>query len=457
MPKEVQTVLATYCVDCHGAKGRGNVQLTNLESLKPNERLDTLNKVQDQLFFKMMPPAARDQPGTKKWPVLRHVVRGELRQHKASKLDDRLPYPDAGNYVDHAALFDGTNRDKPFTPARRWLVSPQIFDERVLDVFKLEGREREQLRRTGFHGVTNPFVLPDHAVRYYDLQALDGGHLLVMLTNAKWIASKQLRRADEGRRPESGTRRPQRQVVPEDDAGRVRGDHRQKSCPDGRRDPCGRANTVRLRPAAAGERSAGVCAVHPRRHQAGRQHGGAGADAQGGGGDGVRVPAGVRRGRGGRVRPHPAVPSEAAYAIAYALGDHGPNPQLLAARESQLAAKASFYEREVLRLLADKKYYAGPVDKSLGLRSTTATHPPAGCFFREFLDTPPRVRCSRTRSVRTAITMSHRGGTRTPGHLVDEADALVDWAISQDGPVRDAAHHRTSLFTTTWTTRRAKR
>ena len=51
----------------------------------------------------------------------------------------------------------------------------------------------DQARQNGFYGVTNPFVLPDHSgVRDYDVSALNGGHLLIMLDNAKWIAEKQL-------------------------------------------------------------------------------------------------------------------------------------------------------------------------------------------------------------------------------------------------------------------------
>jgi hypothetical protein len=57
VPKEVQTILTTYCVECHGARGgKGNVRLAGWENFTLNERLEVLNKVQDQLFFQMMPP-----------------------------------------------------------------------------------------------------------------------------------------------------------------------------------------------------------------------------------------------------------------------------------------------------------------------------------------------------------------------------------------------------------------
>lgn len=442
VPAEVQNVLATYCVDCHGVNGRGNVDLANLKSLKPNERLDVLNKVQDQLFFKMMPPAAKDQPGADEAQILRAWVRAELRRHKASKLDDRLPYPDAGNYVDHAALFDGTNREKPFTPARRWLVSPQIFHERVLDVFHLEGREREQIKRSGFHAVTNPFVLPDHAgVRYYDLHRLDGGHLLVMLANAEWIASKQLQ------------------------AGRLKGGDA-KGTPDDRKDTWYPKTTPAAFQAIIAKKDAPTddeirAAVQTQfecvlRRPASENEAKAyvqftrGAIQLGGNTEGLRQMLKAvllesefvyrlefGEGKADAYGRMPLSPREAAYAIAYALGDRGPDPLLLkAARDGRLLTKAD-YEREVLRLLADKTYYAGAVDRSLGLRqSTTATHPRLVRFFREFFGYPAAVKVFK--DVKRAdghYVNADRGTTNTPGHLVDEADALVDWVLSQDRAV----------------------
>lgn len=440
VPQEVQAVLETYCVDCHGGKSR-NVRLTNLESLKLNERLDVLNKVQDQLFFKMMPPAAKDQPGAKEAQTLHTWVREELRQYRASKLDDRLPYPDAGNYVDHAALFDGTNRDKPFTPARRWLVSPQIFEERVLDVFQLEGREREQFKRTGFYGVTNPFVLPDHSgVRYYDLQALDGGHLLVMLTNAEWIAGKQLQAA----RVKSG------------DAKGTPDDPKDKWSP--KTPATFEAIVVKKAAPTEDELRAAVqtqfeCVL---RRSASETEVKAyvkftrDAIQLGGNTEGLRQMLKAvllesefvyrlefGEGKADEYGRMSLSPREAAYAIAYALGDRGPDAQLLkAARDGRLTTKAD-YEREVLRLLADKAYYAGPVDRSLGLiQSTTATHPRMVRFLREFFGYPTAVKVFKDgKRADGHYVNADRGTTNTPGHLIDEADALVDWALSRDRSV----------------------
>lgn len=190
VPDNVQSVMANRCMDCHtGESAEGSVRFDNLVTQPLPARLELLNRAQDQFFFELMPPADAEQPTRSERTLLADWLRSELQKHNASKLDEKLRHPSYGNFVDHDKLFSGTITDKPFTPARRWLVSPQIFLERVNAVFQLEGRARQ----ASFYGVTNPIVLPDHSgIRYYDTTALDGGHLLVMLNNAQWISQKQI-------------------------------------------------------------------------------------------------------------------------------------------------------------------------------------------------------------------------------------------------------------------------
>ncbi len=76
-------------------------------------------------------------------------------------------------------------------------------------------------------------------------------------------------------------------------------------------------------------------------------------------------------------------PREASYAISYALGDWGPDSILTqAAVEGRLNSKTD-YEREVVRLLADEKYYQGQIDPAIN-DSTVVSHPKIIRFFREF-------------------------------------------------------------------------
>ncbi len=442
VPKGVQAVLTTHCVDCHGVKASGGVRLDDLAELKPNERLDTLNKVQDQLFFHMMPPPKEARMAAGEVKVLADWVRIELRAHKASKLDDRLPYPDAGNYVDHTALFDGSNTDKPFTAARRWLVSPQTFAERVLDVFQLEGKERDTFRRSGFYGVTNPFVLPDHpGVRYYDLTPLNGSHLLVMLTNAEWIATKQLHAA----RVKAG------------DAKALPDDPKDKWAPKATPAAFEAVATKKTAPTddeikAAVQTQFGLVLQRKATDTELGQYLDLtrAAIKVAGNSEGLRQVLKavllesefVYRLEFGAGQPDesgrvPLSPREAAYAIAYALGDRGPDAALLKAADSGKLTTPADYEREVLRLLADKTYHAGPIDQSLGFFApTVSTHPRLVRFFREFFGYPTAVKVFKDgKRADGHFVNADRGNTQTPGRLIDEADRVVLWAVDRDQAV----------------------
>ena len=442
VPKEVQAVFTAHCADCHSDQVKGNVDVTALDQMKLSDRLDVLNKIQDQLFYKMMPPPSADQPSEKDARLLGDWVRTELRRHKASKLDERLPYPDAGNYVDHGALFDGSNKDKAYTPARRWLVSPQIFEERVIDVFRPESRERDQLRRSGFYGVTNPFLLPDHAgVRYYDLTPLDGGHLLVMINNAEWIASKQLQAA----RVKAGDVKaaptdPKDKWVPKATPAAFEAIVTKKAPP----------TDEELRAAVQTQfglvlRREPTSAELTQYLELGRE-----AIKIAGNAEGLRQllksvlleSEFVYRLEFGEGEPDaygrvPLAPREAASAIAYALGDRGPDAQLLKAAESGKLNTKADYEREVLRLLADKTYFAAPVDKSLGFNApTTAPHPRLIRFFREFFGYSTAYKIFKdTLRAGNVYTNADRGSTGTAGMLIDEADRLLGDIIAADKAV----------------------
>ncbi len=442
VPKEVRAALVAHCADCHAEGGKGGIDVTTLDKLKLNDRLDALNKIQDQLFYKMMPPPKREQPATAEARVLADWVRAELRVHKASKLDERLPNPDAGNYVDHASLFDGSNKAKGYTPARRWLVSPQIFKERLLDVFQLEGRERENQRRSGFYGVTNPFLLPDHAgVRYYDLTPLDGGHLLLMLTNAEWIASKQLQTA----RLKAGDTKaapvdPKDKWAPKTTPAAFNTIVAKKAAPtDDELRAAVRAQfglVLRREPTAA-ELDQYLALGREVMKLAGNT-------------EGLRQVLKavllesefvyrLEFGTGtpdeyGRV---PLSPREAAYAIAYALGDRGPDAQLLQAAESGKLATKADYEREVRRLLNDKSSFWGPVDDDIGVNPrAVATHPKLVRFFRDFFGYTAALKVFKDeKRAGGSYVNAGRDDTQTPGRLIDEADRLVAWAIDQDKSV----------------------
>ena len=138
MPEKMEDLMANYCFDCHDDETKkGEIRLDNLATLALKDRLDLLNRVQEQIFIKEMPPRKKkNQPSDAERQQLYDWISLALRKHKASKLEEKLRYPNYGNYLDHEKLFSGEIKDKPFSPSRRWLVTPRIFHQRVMSVLR---------------------------------------------------------------------------------------------------------------------------------------------------------------------------------------------------------------------------------------------------------------------------------------------------------------------------------
>jgi Protein of unknown function (DUF1588)/Protein of unknown function (DUF1592)/Protein of unknown function (DUF1585)/Planctomycete cytochrome C len=199
-------VMESRCLDCHdGDTQKGDVRLDNLPALSLDARLDLLNRMQEQIFFGEMPPKKKAQPTEAERNLLVGWLSKELGAHSASKLEDKLRMPEYGNVVDHEKLFSGKYAGLAgYTPDRRWLISEFIFDAKFNKLFEHIGqrdidRKRQQVigdNNRGKVNLTNPFLLPTHSgVRYYDTAALDGGHLLTMITNAKEASAHMLYQA----------------------------------------------------------------------------------------------------------------------------------------------------------------------------------------------------------------------------------------------------------------------
>ncbi|MEI6232434.1 MAG: DUF1588 domain-containing protein [Planctomycetota bacterium] len=446
VPQSVQNALGTYCIGCHGEKkSKGQVRLDTLSKLDLKVRLDLLNKLQEQLYFKEMPPEESEQPKAAEHKLLSEWVRSELIKSNAPLIEEKLRYPDFGNNVDHHKLFSGEIKDKPFTPARRWLVSPYIFAERVRDVFKLEGKEREQLKQHGFFGVTNPFVLPEQSgVRDYAINALDGGHLLVMLTNAEWISTKQIRaaRVKNGELKAMEIGKPKVKEDKWDPSTTLPAFESivlKKSKPSDNEIIAAiqtQFDCVLQRKASDAEQTKYLALTRTAIDLAGNTEGlrqmlvavlleseflyriefGAGAADEFG-----------RKMLSSR---------EASYAISYALGDRNPDPVLVkAAQEGRLNSKED-YKREVVRLLAEPNYFRGSIDKNIdsyNWKSEVTDHPKINRFFREFFGYPNALKVFKDKNRSGGYYENPgRDNSATPGHLINEADQLVDWYLQKD-------------------------
>ena len=442
VPNHVRAILASHCFECHaGDNANADVRFDTLNDLPLTARLALLNRAQDQIFFQTMPPEDAEPVPQHQRGELARWLRAELRRHAASELDKKLTYPDYGNYVDHEQLFSGAIDARPFTPARRWLVSPQIFIERVNDVFQLTGRDR----RLTFYGVTNPFVLPDHAgVRDYDIHTLDGGHLIVMLNNAQWISRKQIFaavHAGKDRRKLTFENPKDRWMPPRVSPDFVTIVRRQQMPKESELIAAIQAqfDCVLRRPATADE----IERYLPLLRESIRLAGNA---------EGLRQmlvavlleSEFVYRYEFGVGEPDAwgrrrTTPATAAQAIAYALGDRGPDEQLRdAAAEGRLETQADF-RREVTRLLNDSSTLSGPVDPGLSgknMRTHVSTHPKLVRFFREFFGYPNATKIFKDIPRSDGYYQNpSRGTAGTPGFLVKEADRIVDRALQLDARV----------------------
>jgi hypothetical protein len=422
LPENINIILEDRCQDCHeDGTEKGDIRLDNLADLSLDARLELMNRMQEQVYLGQMPPKKKSQPTEAERTDLVKWLGLELGKHNASKLEDKLRYPDYGNYVDHKKLFSGEIKEKAYTPARRWLVSPQIFTGRVADVFKLEGRDRDNAMR-GLYGVTNPFVLPDHAgVRDYDISALDGGHLLVMLTNANWISEKQIRPAlvSKGLIGANDFPNPKDKWSPRDTPEAFRTVIMKESMPTDdeimaairaqfdcvlQREPSGEEldkylgltrSSIELGGNTEGLRQMLITVMLESEFLYRLEFGDGTEDA-----DGRQM----------------LSPREASYAIAYALGDSGPDAALReAAANGKLSTKEDF-KREVMRLLTPGK-----------------AHPRALEFFRDFFGYPLAVKVFKDpERIGGIFENPGRGTFATPGFLVEEADRVVAFNLAKD-------------------------
>lgn len=446
VPAEVSALLSRYCVECHGeTKQKGKVRFDTLGTLDAELRAELMDKAYEALEFEEMPPKDAAQPGAVDRQKLLDWLHGVTDGSGAEAVADKMRYPHYGNLVNHEQLFSGEDHGPAYTPARRWLVSPQIFHERVMDLFQLESRERENYATRSFYGVTNPFILTDHSgVRYYDLDALDGGHLLIMLNNAQWIASKQIqaariKRGDPAAKPELNpkdkwyprtTHEAFETVIlkdtPPTDDELTTAIHTQFQLALGR-------------PATPEELSEYLALTRKTIEMAGNT-------------EGLRqmlvavlleseflyrleFGAGEEDAHGRRMLS----PREAAYAISYAMGDRGPDAKLLAAAaEGRLQTKED-YKREVERLLADEQYYRGAVDPAINgghYQSNIVSHPRIVRFFREFFGYPGATKVFKDAPRAEGRYQNlDRGTLGTAGWLIREADLIVTWHVEKDQDV----------------------
>ena len=312
-----------------------------------------------------------------------------------------------------------------------------------MSVLGLSDHERRGFSTRQFDGVKNPFLLPDRSgVRDYGVTTLDGGHLLVMLGNAKWIAGKQILAAR--------LKTPQKEELLK---GLSRKDRwYPKVTPE-----AFEKIVLKAEPPTNEEMMAAVekqfdCVLmrKPTKEELAKYADLLRSSIQlAGNAEGVRqmlfavllesdflYRLELGGGEPDEFGRRKLTPHEGSLAIAYALGDRSPDPKLSkAAKEGRLESKED-YRREVERLLADQNYYKGPVDHKISgknMRSHETSHPKIVRFFREFFGYPKAAKIFKDIERSDGYYQNPgRGTLGTPGFLIKEADRVVDWYWKKD-------------------------
>ncbi len=95
VPTHAANVLDQRCNDCHeGESAEASVRFDTLPKLHQVDRLELLNKAQEQLYFGLMPPEDAQQPSDAERQLLLGWLSGELNKWGASKLAEKLQKPD---------------------------------------------------------------------------------------------------------------------------------------------------------------------------------------------------------------------------------------------------------------------------------------------------------------------------------------------------------------------------
>ncbi|MCR9202006.1 MAG: DUF1588 domain-containing protein [Planctomycetaceae bacterium] len=198
-----------HCVDCHqGADATAALDLSDWSSqlrtsdganAKPDKRWAAVFEV---LLTKQMPPVDADPLPRGKRQQSLSLMRSLL--DGSGLLDEwrhKLLYPEYGNYVDHEALFDGSQTAVAWSPARLWKKSPHIFDS--LANRGMGFRPGRYGQRSGqLVKLKQPFTIEDKAgVRDFAAVTLaDSATLGTMLRNAEVLVDNHLAGALHERR-----------------------------------------------------------------------------------------------------------------------------------------------------------------------------------------------------------------------------------------------------------------
>ena len=179
----VSPFLTKYCADCHSeSSNESGVVLSDISfDLASGHDIELWNTVLRQLHLEEMPPTGSEQPEQHERDAVMLWINAELKKSgNPSDLYTKLESPSFGNYVNHEKLFSGEITAEPFSPARLWRTSPEVFD----NVKSSYGPGAKEFRQ--------PFPLEDKVgiKDYANLLFADSAVVSVLMSNAAVAADE---------------------------------------------------------------------------------------------------------------------------------------------------------------------------------------------------------------------------------------------------------------------------
>jgi hypothetical protein len=182
----VSPFLSKYCADCHGDNSNeSDVVLSSISfDLASGHDMELWNTVLRQLHLEEMPPTESKQPEQHERDAVMLWINAELKKSgNVSDLYPKLESPSFGNYVNHEKLFSGEITTEPFSPARLWRTSPEVFE----NVKSNYGKGAKDFRQ--------PFPLEDKVgiKDYANLLFADSAVVSVLMSNAACAADELIK------------------------------------------------------------------------------------------------------------------------------------------------------------------------------------------------------------------------------------------------------------------------
>lgn len=182
----VSPFLTKYCADCHGeSNNESGVALASISfDLASGHDIQLWNTVLRQLHLQEMPPTESEQPKQHERDAVMFWINAELKKSgNVSDLYAKLESPSFGNYVNHQKLFSGEITAEPFSPARLWRTSPEVFENAKSNYGK------------GARDFRQPFPLEDKVgiKDYANLLFADSAVVSVLMSNAAFAADELIK------------------------------------------------------------------------------------------------------------------------------------------------------------------------------------------------------------------------------------------------------------------------